>query len=93
VVPDDALMHRLARSTGLRTAEVRAFVRLRLVTLDEGPVRPVVLRRLRRARRLRRDLGLSMDAVAIVVRLLDRIEALERGRPPGAGVRIVDEPS
>jgi hypothetical protein len=28
-------------------------------------------------RRLRRDLGLSMDAVVIIQRLLDRIEALE----------------
>jgi hypothetical protein len=36
------------------------------------------VRRLRRIRRLRRDLGLDVEAVAIVVRLLDRIEALER---------------
>jgi hypothetical protein len=31
-----------------------------------------------RIRRLRRDLGLSLGAVAIIVRLLDRMEALER---------------
>lgn len=36
--------------------------------------------RLRKALRLRRDLHLNFDAVALVMGLLDRIEELERGR-------------
>jgi hypothetical protein len=34
--------------------------------------------RLQRALRLRRDLGLSYNGAALVLELLDRIEALER---------------
>jgi hypothetical protein len=47
--------------------------------------------RRRRARRLRRDLGLSADAVVIIVRLLDRIEVLEGRRRARPRARILDE--
>jgi len=75
---DDDMMRRLARSSGLSGAEVRRFVELQVVVVGPERHEQALLRRLRRARRLRRDLGLSPDAVAIILRLLDRIEALER---------------
>jgi hypothetical protein len=84
------VLRRLARASGLRGEEVRRLVRLDLVAAD-GPIRPDVLRRLRRARRLRRDLGLELDAVVIIVRLLDRIEALEGPRRQRGAVRVLDD--
>jgi hypothetical protein len=73
------MVRRLARSSGLSRSEVSHFLELDVVTLSDGIVRPAVLRRLRRVRRMRRDLGLSLEAVAIIMRLLDRIEVLEGG--------------
>jgi MerR HTH family regulatory protein len=83
VAVDSDLVRRLARSSGLTRSEVGQFLELDVVTVSESTVRPALLRRLRRVRRLRRDLGLSLDAVVIILRLLDRIEALEGSRPPG----------
>jgi hypothetical protein len=82
----------LARSTGLRTDEVRRLVQLEVVAVSGEPVRPALLRRLRRVRRLRRDLGLSLDAAIIIVRLLDRIEALEGTRVRSRRARVLDDP-
>lgn len=75
---DDDVMRRLARSSGLSRAEVGHLVELEVVVAESGAPEMALIRRLRRARRLRRDLGLSFDAVAIILRLLDRIELLER---------------
>jgi hypothetical protein len=89
---EELLLRRLARASGLRSDEVRRFVRLDLVAVSEGPPQAALLRRLRRVRRLRQDLGLSLDAVVIIVRLLDRIEALEGTSGRRTSVRIIDEP-
>jgi hypothetical protein len=75
---DEQTLGRLAGFSGLRRNEVLELIRLEVVTVGDGPLEPVLVRRLRRARRLRRDLGLSTDAVVIILRLLDRIEALEK---------------
>ena len=91
--PDEELLRRLARYSGLRQLEVRRFLELEVVSVSDrsGEIDPDLLRRLRRARRLRRDLGLSLDAVVIIQRLLDRLEALE-GRPAHrVGTRVLDE--
>jgi hypothetical protein len=40
---------------------------------------------------MRRDLGLSLDAVVIIMRLLDRIETLEGSRPYGVTARVLDQ--
>jgi len=77
-MPDRDLMRRLARSSGLSGPEVRRFVELEVIVVGPERHEQALLQRLRRARRLRRDLGLSPDAVAIILRLLDRIEVLER---------------
>lgn len=71
------LLTRLARSSGLSRQEVLRFAQLDLAVASDGPLEPHLVRRLRRAHRLRRDLGLSVDAVVIVLRLLDRIEKNE----------------
>jgi hypothetical protein len=93
VVVDDDMVRRLARSSGLSRSEVSHFLELDLVTLSDGVVRPAVLRRLRRVRRMRRDLGLSLEAVAIIMRLLDRIEALEGSGTRTVAARVVDRRS
>jgi hypothetical protein len=87
------MVRRLARSSGLSRSEVSHFLELDVVTLSDGIVRPAVLRRLRRVRRMRRDLGLSLEAVAIIMRLLDRIEVLERGGTRTVAARVVDRRS
>jgi MerR HTH family regulatory protein len=91
VAADEALLRRLARSSGLRTDEVRRLVQLEVVLVGGEAVRPALLRRLRRIRRLSRDLDLSLDAAIIVIRLLDRIEALE-GASRLRRVRVLDDP-
>jgi hypothetical protein len=93
VVVDNDMVRRLARSSGLSRSEVSHFLELDVVTLSDGIVRPAVLRRLRRVRRMRRDLGLSLEAVAIIMRLLDRIEVLERGGTRTVAARVVDRRS
>jgi hypothetical protein len=85
------LLRRLARSSGLRPTEVRYFIQVGIVSLTDQGVPPAMLRRLRRARRLRRDLGLSMDAIAIILRLVERVEALEGTHPRGLAARVIDD--
>ena len=87
---DPEALRRLARLAGLSPSEVRHFVHFEVVRVEDG-FEARQLRRLRRARRLRRDLGLSLDAIAIIVRLLDRIEALEAARTPTARARSLEE--
>ncbi|HKF17954.1 MAG TPA: chaperone modulator CbpM [Candidatus Dormibacteraeota bacterium] len=80
MVSENDLLRRLARSTGLTRPEIRRFVDLDVLLVRGGLAEATMTRRLRRARRLRRDLGLSLDAVAIILRLLDRIEALQQAQ-------------
>ena len=80
MVSENDLLRRLARSTGLTYPEIRRFVDLDVLLVRRGLAEATMMRRLRRARRLRRDLGLSLDAVAIILRLLDRIEALQQAQ-------------
>jgi hypothetical protein len=61
------------------------------VAADEQERRRLSEWRRRRARRLRRDLGLPADAVVIIIRLLDRIEVLEGRRRNRPTARILDE--
>ena len=63
---------------GLGGAELRRYLELKLITAGGASDPAALMPRLRRIRRFRRYLGLSPGAVAIIVRLLDRMEALER---------------
>lgn len=85
---DAERVRRLARLAGLSSAELRRYVELEVVRVELGEVRQALIPRLRRIRRLRHDLSLSEDAVVIIVRLLDRIEALEGNSQAGFQVRI-----
>jgi MerR-like DNA binding protein len=85
------LLRRLAHSSGLRPTEVRYFIQVGVITLTDQGVPPAMIRRLRRARRLRRDLGLSVDAIAIILRLVERVEALEGTHPRGLVARVIDD--
>ena len=91
MVLDGELIRRLARSSGLSRSEVTHLLELEMITLPDQTVRPSLVRRLRRVRRMRRDLGLSIDAVVIIMRLLDRIEMLEGSRPRGLTARVLDQ--
>jgi hypothetical protein len=73
----DPLLKALARQSGLTAHELTQYVELHMITLVPGEVSETTLRRVRRIRRLRRDLGISVDVVAIIIRLLDRIQELE----------------
>jgi hypothetical protein len=90
VLVDDEMLRMLARASGLTRADVRHVLEFDVVTLSGGVVQPALLRRLRKAHRLRRDLGLSMDAVVIILRLLDRLEALEGKRASSVTVTVLD---
>lgn len=71
----------VAARCGLHPLLVERFVAIGLITPLEGESNrfaPEVTLRLQRALRLRDDLGLNYNGAALVLELLDRMEALER---------------
>ena len=85
-MPGDTTRH--AAVTRLTRREVLIYQQHGLVAGGEV-ASPEVERRVRRIRRLRRDLGLSYDAIALVERLIERIEELEGRSADDQPVRIV----
>ena len=74
-------LEEVAARCGLHPLLVERFVTLGLIDPVEGESKqfaPAATLRLQRALRLRRDLGLSYNGAALVLDLLERIEALER---------------
>ncbi len=63
--------------TGMTRRELALLDAETLDALSSGEVSQEVVWRVRRVRRLRRDLGLQYDAIEIIVRLLDRIDRIE----------------
>lgn len=88
---DENLLRRLARSSGLTRAEVRRFMQMDIISFQAGEVEPILVPRLRRAHRLRRDLGLQLEAIGIILRLLDRIETLEGSGHRGPTPRVTSD--
>jgi hypothetical protein len=88
---DEATLRRLARASGLSRIELHRYMQIEEEMTVEALPAAELAARLRRVRRLRRDLGLSLDAIAIIVRLLDRIDALEGRTRSRMTVRILDE--
>jgi chaperone modulatory protein CbpM len=73
-------LEEVAARCGLHPALVEHFVTLGIIDPIEGTPRHFpqdVMLRIQRLMRLRRDFGLNYQAVALVLDLLDRIEALE----------------
>lgn len=74
-------LEEVAARCGLHPRLVKRFVTLGLIDPVDSEAKqfaPDVTLRLQRAMRLRHDLGLSYNGAALVLELLDRIEALER---------------
>jgi chaperone modulatory protein CbpM len=74
-------LEEVATRCDLHPLLVERFVALGLIAPVEGELErfaPEVTLRLQRALRLHRDLGLNYNGAALVLELLDRIEALER---------------
>lgn len=76
----DRSTRRLTVITGMTRRELECVDDDTLAAVASGDFGEEVLWQLRRVRRLRRDLGLDYAAIEIIVRLLDRVEALERRR-------------
>lgn len=87
-------LEEVAARCGLHPVLVEGLVALGLIEPLEGLSNrfpPDATLRLQRALRLRHDLGLSYNATALVLELLDRIEVLERRLDQYERKRIRDE--
>jgi hypothetical protein len=71
--------------TGLTRRELALLDEATLEVLSTEDVTEETIWRVRRVRRLRRDLGLQYEAIEVIVRLLDRIETLEGEQFPKRG--------
>jgi hypothetical protein len=71
---------RMPRTVGRR--ELQTYAANGLLALAGAGPSEADMRRVRRIRRLHRDLGLSYEAIEVVLRLVDRLEASERGEAP-----------
>jgi hypothetical protein len=82
----------LERRTGMTRRELEVYDpetldRWRKAELDDDTVW-----RIRRVRRLHRQLGLDYESIEIIVRLVDRIEQLEAGQARSTiVVRVLDQ--
>lgn len=89
----DPRLSSIARQCGLTPRELRRYVELQLIALPAEEVSDATLRRVRRIRRLSHDLDLDLEVVAIIVRLLDRIQELEAAHStaPHLMVRVIED--
>jgi len=74
-------VHELATAVGLSPARVARLVRLGVIEPSgpgPGAFTAATIVRLRRMLRLQRDLGVDLHGAAIIVDLVERLEALER---------------
>jgi len=87
----------LAARCGLQSAALEPYIRVGVVGCDasSGRFPMTTVTRLRKAIRLRRDLGVNLAAVGIVLDLLDRLEVmgLEIERLRSELSRTVEGPS
>lgn len=65
------------RTIELRPAEIERFQALGMIKLEEDLISLSDLRRIRKALRLRRALGVNLAGAAVILELLERIENLE----------------
>ncbi len=65
------------RTLELRPAEIERFQTLGMIELEEDRISLRDVRRIRKALRLRRSLGVNLTGAAVILELLERIETLE----------------
>ena len=65
------------RTLEMDLAQLEHFQALGMIELEGDQIRADDLRRLRKALRLRRSLGVNLTGAAVILELLERIEALE----------------
>ncbi len=65
------------RTLELDLAQIEHGQALGMIELEGDQIRADDLRRLRKALRLRRSLGVNLSGAAVILELLERIEALE----------------
>lgn len=65
------------RTLELRPAQIEHFQALGMIELEDDQISLEDLRRIRKALRLRRSLGINLTGAAVILELLERIEILE----------------
>jgi DNA-binding transcriptional MerR regulator len=78
----DPHLRSLAQRSGLTARELARYVELDLISEPPEEESESTLLRMRRIRRLQRDLDIDLEVVAIIMRLLDRIQELEAAESP-----------
>ena len=82
----------LERRTGLTRRELEVYDQATLDRWRQGELDDETVWRIRRVRRLHRQLGLDYESIEIILRLVDRIEQLEAGRTYSTIiVRVLDQ--
>ena len=82
----------LERRTGLTRRELEVYDQATLDRWRQGELDDETVWRIRRVRRLHRQLGLDYESIEIILRLVDRIEHLEAGRTSSTIiVRVLDQ--
>jgi hypothetical protein len=82
----------LERRTGMTRRELEVYDQELLDRWRQADLDDETVWRIRRVRRLHRQLGLDYESIEIILRLVDRIEQLEAGRPSSTIiVRVLDQ--
>lgn|SRR5215510_11181979 len=93
---EELTLEALASSAGLHPAHVERFVELGLLDPVEVAGKEMIfdtsaILRLRRIERMRREIGINLNGIAVILDLLDRLRALQhesewlRGRRESGG--------
>ena len=82
----------LERRTGMTRRELEVYDQETLDRWRQAELDDETVWRIRRVRRLHRQLGLDYESIEIILRLVDRIEQLEAGRTSSTiVVRVLDQ--
>jgi hypothetical protein len=82
----------LERRTGMSRRELEVYDQESLDRWRQAELDDETVWRIRRVRRLHRQLGLDYESIEVILRLVDRIEQLEAGRTRSTiVVRVLDQ--
>jgi hypothetical protein len=91
VEPDPNPLDRLAEWAGVSRRELECFEEGLVVQWTQVELTDELAWRIRRAHRLRAQLGLDYDAIEIILRLVHRIEELEAAARADAALKVLTE--